>query len=139
MEEFQAQYELWMSFVHRDCVCKFMYHKQVEYVSSPEQMANPTVTISKADFATAIEVQRIFSATCAFPERFNVFCLVSANHPKVLRRLRRVATKERGVVDVFIWVVRASLFYFPRGVLHPSCSLRLCSLSPSKTDIFSLF
>ena len=71
MEEFQAQYELWVSFVHRDCVCKFMYHKQVEYVSSPEQMANPTVTISKADFATAIEVQRIFSATCAFPERFN--------------------------------------------------------------------
>ncbi len=82
MEEFQAQYELWMPHVHRDRVRKFMCHKQVEYVSSPEQIANPTVAISKADCSTAVEVQRIFSATCAFPERFNVFCLVSAKRPE---------------------------------------------------------
>ncbi len=53
MEEFQKQYELWMpQHVHRDRVWKFMCHKQVEYICSPEQMANPTVVISKADFAT---------------------------------------------------------------------------------------
>ena len=89
MEEFQAQYELWMPHVHRDRVRKFMCHKQVEYVSSPEQIANPTVAISKADYATAVEVQRIFSATCAFPERFNVFCLVSAKRPEAVVNFRR--------------------------------------------------
>ena len=88
-EEFQAQYEMWMPHVHRDRVRKFMCHKQVEYVSSLEQIANPTVAISKADFATTVEVQRIFSATCAFPERFNVFCLVSVHCPKAVTNYRK--------------------------------------------------
>ncbi len=64
MEElFQAQCELWMPHVHRDRVRQFMCHKQVECMFSPEQFANPGVAISKADFATAVEVPRFFSAT----------------------------------------------------------------------------
>ncbi len=66
---FREQFELWMPHVHRDRVLKFMLRLQAEHMTSPEQMEHPTVGYMRADFAAAIEIIRMFSATSAFAEK----------------------------------------------------------------------
>jgi len=68
MKEFREQFELWMH-VHRDRVLMFMLRLQAEHMTSPEHMEHPTVGNVRADFAAAIEIIRMFSATSAFAEK----------------------------------------------------------------------
>ena len=74
-----------MPHVYRDRNFKFMSKLQLERMASPEQMANPTMTITRSDFASAIEIQRVFSETCAFPERFNACCTVAVYRPTTVQ------------------------------------------------------
>ncbi len=69
MMKFREQFELWMPHVHRDRVLKFMLRLQAEHMTSPEQMEHPTVGNMRTDFAAAIEIIRMFSATCAFAHK----------------------------------------------------------------------
>jgi hypothetical protein len=85
MEEFIAKFAEWMPHVYRDRNFKFMSKLQLERMASPEQMANPTMTITRSDFASAIEIQRVFSETCAFPERFNACCTVAVYRPTTVQ------------------------------------------------------
>ena len=89
MEEYIAKFEEWMLHVYRDRNFKFMSRLQLERMSSPEQMATPTMMVSRVDFATAVEILRMFSETCSFPERFNVCCTVVVYRPRVVQDYRQ--------------------------------------------------
>jgi hypothetical protein len=82
MKEYHEQFELWMPHVHRNRILKFMLRLQAEYKTSPVQILHPTVGNMRADFAAAIEILRVFSATFAFADKINVGCLVIAYMPK---------------------------------------------------------
>jgi hypothetical protein len=97
MEEFIAKFEEWMPHVYRDRNFKFMSKLQLQRMSSPEEMATPTMMITRADFGTAVQIYRLFSDTCSFPERFNVCCTVAVYRPRVVKdyRQRRKWGKKR--------------------------------------------
>ena len=82
MREYRREFERWMPHVHDDNELKFMLKLQEEEMTSPEQRASPTMSNTRADFGAAIEIQRLFSATCAFPERINLACLVMSYLPE---------------------------------------------------------
>ena len=83
MEEFIAKFEEWMPHVYRDRNFKFMGKLQLERMASPEQMTTPTMMMSRADFASAVEILRVYSETCSFPERFNACCTVAVYRPRL--------------------------------------------------------
>jgi len=96
MEEFVAKFEEWMPHVYRDRNTKFMVKLQLERMASPEQMERPSVLMSRVDFGTAVEIPRIYSATCSYPERFNVCCTVAVYRPHLVKDYRR-SWKQRKV------------------------------------------
>ena len=93
MREYRREFELWMPHVHDDNELKFMLKLQEEEMTSPEQRASPTMSNTRADFGAAIEIQRLFSATCAFPERINLACLVMSYLPEEVLDFNHVGEK----------------------------------------------
>ncbi len=105
MEEFIAKFEEWMPHVYHDRNFKFMSKMQLERMANPELMADPTMMITRSDFAAAIEIPRVFSETCSYPERFNACCTVAVYRPSIVldyTQRRKLGQRKVGFSSFFL-------------------------------------